>query len=170
MKTILTALPALALLSLGGCVGLSRSEALAPISAADAAGGRIETVTVKRSTQLKKLTPQFDDIFRARVKAKTDACATGSRPLRLEATLDRLDKANVAVTAVIGGANVLRGEAQLVDVATGKTIGSYKIGKTIVGGRIGVVEMAQAEEQLSDAFGEELCTQAFAKPAAAAAP
>jgi len=164
MKTILTAVPALALLLLGGCVGLSRSETVSAISAADAAGGRIETVTVKRGTALKKLTPQFDDIFRSRVKAKTDACATGSRPLRLEATLDRVDKANVAMTAVIGGANVLRGEARLVDVATGKTVGSYKIGKTIVGGRFGAIAMAEAEEQLSDAFGDELCTQAFAKP------
>lgn len=162
MKSALILLPAVAVM-MSGCVGLSRSEVVQPMSAAEASGGRIESVTVARSKPL-KVTPEFDGIFKARVKAKTDACATGDRPLRLETTLDRLDKANVAVTAVIGGANVLRGEARLIDVSTGKTVGTYKIGKTIVGGRIGVIEMAQAEEQLSDAFGEELCAQAFAKP------
>lgn len=160
--TIALAVPACALL-LSGCVGLSRSETVSAMAPRDA--GRIDTVTVTRSKTFEKLTPEFDGLFRQRVKAKTDACATGTRALRLEATLDRLDKANVAVTAVIGGANVIRGHARLVDAATGKTVGRYKIGKTIVGGRFGAIEMAEAEEQLSDAFGDELCAQAF-KPAA----
>ncbi len=166
MKTTFVLATAGCAVLLSGCVGLSRSEPVSAISAADAAGVRIETVTVARSKDFEKLTPGFDELFRTRVKAKTDACATGSRPLRLEATLDRFEKANVAVTAVIGGANVVRGQAVLIDVATGKTVGRYKIGKTIVGGRFGAIEMAEAEEQLSDAFGEELCTQVFAKPVA----
>lgn len=163
MKTALILVPAIAVM-MSGCVSLSRSETTQAMSAAEASGGRIEAITVARSKPL-KVTPEFDDLFKARVKAKTDACATGSRPLRLETTLDRFDKANVAMTAIIGGANVLRGKARLIDVSTGKTVGTYDIGKTVVGGRIGVIEMAQAEEQLSDAFGEELCTQAFPKPA-----
>jgi len=162
MKSALILVPALAMMA-SGCVSLSRSDTVQPMSAAEASGGRIEAITVVRSKPL-KVTPEFDDLFKARVKAKTDACATGSRPLRLETTLDRLDKANVAMTAVIGGANVLRGKARLIDIGTGKTVGTYNIGKTVVGGRIGVIQMAEAEEQLSDAFGEELCTQAFAKP------
>jgi hypothetical protein len=161
MKTAALAVPACALL-LTGCVGMSRSSAVAPLAADIAAAGRIDSVTLARPADL-KVTGEFDAIFKARVKAKTDACATGARPLRLEASVQRLDKANVAMTAVIGGANVLRGQAKLIDVATGKTVGDYNIGKTIVGGRVGVIEMAQAEEQLSDAFGEELCAQAFPK-------
>lgn len=163
MKPALLVLPLTALM-LSGCVSLSRSETVQPISAADAAGGRIETIALRRGGDL-KLTPGFDDLFRARVKAKTDACATGDRPLRLEASLERFDKANPAMTAIVAGANVMRGEARLVDIRTGKTVGSYKIGKTIVGGRFAVIVMAEAEEQLSDAFGEELCEKAFAKAA-----
>ena len=62
---------------------------------------------------------------------------------------------------VIVGANVLRGSARLVDPSTGQLVGEYEIGQTVIGGRIAVVEMAEAEEQMSDAFGEELCEQAF---------
>jgi len=161
MKTALILLPLAALLA--GCVSLSRSEVVDPISAEAAAGGRIEAVTLRRDAAL-KVTPGFDDLFRSRVKAKTDACATGTRPLRLEASLQRFDKGNPVLIAVAAGANVLRGEARLVDVATGRTVGTYRIGKTIVGGRFAVITMGQAEEQLSDAFGEELCSEAFARP------
>ena len=161
MKPVLILLPLTALLA--GCVSLSRSEVVQPLSADAAAGGRIESVTLDRDEGL-KVTPGFDELFKARVKAKTAVCATGSRALRLEASLQRFEKGNPVLIAVAAGANVLRGEARLVDVATGKTVGTYKIGKTIVGGRFAVITMGQAEEQLSDAFGDELCAEAF-KPA-----
>ena len=110
-----------------------------------------------------KVTAEFDQIFKAHVKAKLDVCAKGVRPLRLEAKVDRLDKANPVLTTVVAGANVLRGEARLVDIATGQVVADYKVGQTIVGGRFAIVVMGQAEEQLSDAFGDELCKQAFPK-------
>lgn len=160
----LTALT-LAAVALSGCVGMSRSATVSPLAADWTQDARIESVTVTHGAL--KVTPQFDDIFRQRVKAKLDACAKGQRPLRLEAKVDRLDKANPVVTTIIGGANVLRGEARLVDAATGRQVAEYDVGKTIVGGRIGILEMGQAEEQLSDAYGDELCKQAF--PAAVAA-
>lgn len=153
-----------AAVALCGCVSLSRSEALAPLPEELARSGRVTEIRLIRADEL-KVTDGFDDIFRSRVQAKLDACATGERPLRLEAELERLDKANPVVTAVVAGSNVLRGSARLVDVATGQVVADYKVGKTIVGGRFAVVVMGEAEEQLSDAFGEELCEQAFA-PAA----
>ena len=138
----------------------SRSEAVSPLSADWATNGRIEEIALSKGDL--KVTPEFDGIFKSRVKAKLDACARGARPLRLEAKIDRLDKANPVLTTVVAGANVLRGEARLVDIATGQTVADYKVGKTVVGGRFAIVVMGQAEEQLSDAFGDELCKQAFA--------
>jgi len=155
---------ALAGVALCGCVSMSRSAAVAPISANWASTGRIETIVLAKSAEL-KVTPEFDGIFRSRVQTKLDACAKGARPLRLEVTLDRLDKANPVLTTVVAGANVLRGQARLVDPASGALVADYKIGKTIVGGRFAIVVMGQAEEQLSDAFGDELCKQAFAASA-----
>jgi hypothetical protein len=114
------------------------------------------------------VSPQFEAIFRERVKAKLAGCARGDRPLRLEASVERLTRTNPVITAVVAGANVLRGTARLVDAGTGEPAGEYQIGRTVVGGRVAAIVMAQAEEQLSDAFGEELCRQAFS-PAAAPA-
>jgi hypothetical protein len=138
---------------------MSRSAAVSPLPSDWAASGHVTEITLTHGAL--KVTPEFDAIFKAHVKAKLDACAQGARPLRLEARIDRLDKANPVLTTVVAGANVLRGEARLVDLATGQAVGDYRIGQTVVGGRVAIITMGQAEEQLSDAFGEELCKQAF---------
>jgi hypothetical protein len=153
-------LATVAALALAGCVSLSRSETVAALPPELTANARVTEIVLTRMPDL-KVTPGFDDLFRQRVQAKLDACATGQRPLRLDAVITRFDKANPVLTAVVAGSNVLRGSARLVDVETGQTVGDYKVGKTVVGGRFAVVVMAEAEEQLSDAFGEELCKQAF---------
>lgn len=157
---IRTAAVTVAAISLAGCMSMSRSETVSPLSADWASNGRVEQIVLTKADL--KVTPEFDGIFQSHVKAKLDACARGTRPLRLEARIDRLDKANPVITTVVAGANVLRGEARLVDIATGQVVADYKVGQTIVGGRFAIVVMGQAEEQLSDAFGDELCKQAFA--------
>ena len=156
-RTILT----MALLALGGCASLSRSGPVAPLAAAVAQDAHVSEITLVKVGDL-NLSPEFDRIFVSRVQAKLDQCARGATPLKLEARIDRFDKADPVMTAVIGGANVLRGQAVLADPATGAPVGEYRIGQTVIGGRIAVVLMAEAEEQLSDAFGAELCRQAFA--------
>ncbi|CAN5225438.1 hypothetical protein BH11PSE2_BH11PSE2_17070 [soil metagenome] len=153
---------------LTGCVSLSRSDTVSTLPADMAANGRIESIQLSRGDI--KVTPGFDALFKSHVKTKLDACAHGAMPLRLEARIDRFDKANPVITTVIAGANVLRGEARLIDVASGRVVGVYHIGHTVVGGRLGILQMGQAEEQLSDAFGSELCKQAFAPAAATAVP
>ena len=150
----------LAAVAVSGCVSMSRSSTLAPMDAAAAAGTRIGEVTLAVEDGV-TVRPEFEAIFRQHVQAKLDACATGARPLRLEATISRFDRANPAQVMLIGGANVLRGGANLVDPATGQVVGRYEIGKTIVGSRLGIFQMAESEEQLSDAFGAELCEQAY---------
>ena len=156
------------LLMLGGCVSLSRSAAVAPTPGDLAATGRVTEIVLTSTPG--SVSPQFPEIFRSRVQAKLDACATGARPLRLEATVERLSKTNPVVTAVVAGANVLRATARLQDVETGAFAGEYQIGQTVVGGRVAVIVMAEAEEQMSDAFGDELCKQVFARTAVPAAP
>jgi hypothetical protein len=151
---------ALGAVCLTGCVSMSRSQTVSSLPADLASNGRVESVRLTRGDL--KVTPAFNDLFRTRVKAKLDTCAKGSRPLRLEASINRFDKANPVLTTLVAGANVLRGEARLIDVATGRTVGVYQIGHTVVGGRLAILKMGEAEEQLSDAFGAELCQQAFA--------
>lgn len=146
-----------------GCVNLSRSQAVAPLAGEVAQTGRVDEIVLLSAPET--VSPEFAGIFQQRVKAKLDACAKGERPLRLEASVERLTRTNPVVTAVLAGANVLRGTARLVDSSSGEPAGEYQIGRTVVGGRVGAIVMAQSEEQLSDAFGDELCKQAFAAQA-----
>ena len=144
---------------LAGCVNLSRTAAVTPARpevVRDAHVARI--VLTAREIGAR---PEFEAIFLQRVKAKLDQCAKGSTPLRLEAALDRVEKTNPVVTALLFGANVLRGAATLVREDTGEVVGQYQIGRTVVGRGPAVIQMAEAEEQLSDAYGEELCKAAF---------
>ena len=157
---------ALGAVCLTGCVSMSRSQTVTGLSPDLTANGRIESVRLTRGDL--KVTPEFDQLFRSRVKAKLDACAKGTRPLRLDASINRFDKANPVLTTLVAGANVLRGEARLIDVASGEVVAIYQIGHTVVGGRLGILKMGEAEEQLSDAFGTELCQQAFATRTATA--
>jgi hypothetical protein len=147
------------ILALGGCANLSRSSTAAPLAPELARNSRVDEVVLASAPA--SVSPEFEAIFRLRVKKKLDECATGDRPLRLEASVERLTRTNPVMTAVLAGANVLRGSARLVDVETSAPAGEFQIGRTVVGARMGAIVMAQAEEQLSDAFGDELCKQAF---------
>jgi hypothetical protein len=151
---------AAAALALSACMSLSRSSTLTALPAGEAARLKVTEIRLTVSDAV-KVSPKFDEIFREHVQAKLDKCATGEQPVRLEAKVDRLDKSNAVLTAIVAGSNVLRGSAKLVDVSSGAVIGDYQVGQTVVGRSVAVVVMAKAEEQLSDGFGEELCKQAF---------
>jgi hypothetical protein len=148
---------------LSGCVSLSRSSTVTALPAGDAARLKVSEITLTVADGV-KVSPKFEAIFRQRVQAKLDACAKCDRPVRLEARVDRLDKSNAVMTAIVAGANVLRGSARLVDVNSGAVVADYRVGQTVVGRSVAVVVMAKAEEELSDGFGDELCKQAFPKP------
>lgn len=160
MRLLPLAAIALVGLSTSACVSMSRSSAVTPLPAALASGSRVSEIRVTTGEGVGSR-PQFAGIFQERVGAELSQCATGTRPLRLEATIDRLDRANPAQVMIVGGANVLRGHARLIDPSNGRVVGEYEIGKTIVGSRFSIFQMAESEEQLSDAFGSELCKQAF---------
>ncbi len=161
MNRILLAAGAALLLS--GCMSLSRSSTVTALPAGDAAQLKVSEIKLTVADGV-KVSPKFEDIFRQHVQAKLDGCAKGGRPVRLEAKVDRLDKSNAVMTAIVAGANVLRGSARLVDVSSGAVVADYQVGETVVGRSVAVVVMAKAEEQLSDGFGDELCKQAFPKP------
>jgi hypothetical protein len=152
-----------AALALSGCMSLSRSSTVTALPSGDASRLRVSEIKLTVADRV-KVSPKFEEIFRQHVQAKLDVCASGDRPVRLEATVDRLDKSNAVITAIVAGANVLRGSARLVDVGSGAVVADYQVGQTVVGRSVAVVVMAKAEEQLSDGFGDELCKQAFPKP------
>jgi hypothetical protein len=158
-RLALLALPAVALLA-SGCVSTSHSSAVRPLSADLASTARVAEITLRRDGDI-KVTPEFDSLFKSLVQKELDKCATGSRPLRLEASITSLDKANPAMTLLIAGKNAVRGHARLVDAQSGKVVGEYEIGQTVVGSRLAIIQMSEAEEQVSKGFGREVCKQAF---------
>lgn len=149
---------AVAAVPLAACVNLSRSAPVTPIAAAESY--RVSEVRLSVDPEI-QTTAEFSGLFAERVQAELNGCADGATPLRLEAEISRFDRANPVQVALIGGANVLRGSARLVEPSTGRVVGEYEIGRTVVGARIAAFEMAESEEQLSTAFGRELCEQAF---------
>ena len=159
MRPIFLAVPVLAL-AVSGCMNLSRSVPVTPMAAGAQASYRVGEVRLALDPEI-QASPEFQGIFQQRVQNELNDCATGSRPLRLEASIARLDRANPVQVAIIGGANVLRGNARLVDPADGRVVGEYEIGSTVIGARFAAFSMAESEEQLSTNFGRELCDQAF---------
>ena len=158
-RPALLALP-LAAIALTGCVAMSRSSTVSALPDDLAASGKVTEITLRRDGDI-KVTPDFDTLFKTHVQAELDKCATGTRPLRLEASITSLDKANPAMTLLIAGKNAVRGHARLVDARTGKVVGEYEIGQTVVGSRLAIIQMSEAEEQVSTGFGREVCKQAF---------
>ena len=77
--------------------------------------------------------------------------------------MDQFDRANPAMTWLITDANRVAGTARLMD-ASGAVVGEYRIERALrMGGMLGVVALAQAEEQMGRAFGDELCKRAFGR-------
>ncbi len=153
--------------ALSGCLSMSRSSTEASLPADIARDGRVDIVNLDYAPVMRKVGADFPTIFTAQVKAKLDGCAKGARPLRLDASVTQYFRTHPLFTAAVAGRNRIRGVAVLTDVQTGHVVGRYRIGKTIVGSRLGVIFMGPAQTQLSAAFGEEVCRQAFR---AAAAP
>lgn len=164
-KTLAAAAALLAALSLGGCISKSKSTVIAPLAATTAADARVDEV-VFDGGDLQGVSPEFAQTFKTNVKARLDACAKGSKPLRLEASISQAKKANKALVIVLGaGRSSVAGHAKLIDIASGATVGEYDIGRKVYGARPAMFVMLQGEKQLSNAFGDELCARAF-KPAA----
>ena len=158
MRLVPLAAALLAATALSACMSMSRSSTVSAMDRTAAMGSRVSEIRLVTDDEV-TVRPEFDAIFQQRVQQRLDTCATGTRPLRLEASISRFDRANPAQVMLIGGANVLRGTARLVDPATGAVVGEYEIGKTIVGSRLSIFQMAESEEQLSDALARNCASR-----------
>lgn len=146
--------------TLSACVTSSSGDtirALAPERARTASIGEIVMVSKPET-----VSEDFATVFTTRVREEVAKCATGDQPLRLEVRITEMKAANPAMTVLVGDSNRIRGTAVLVDPATGQTVGDFEITRsTGGGGLIAAASMGQAEEQMSRAFGEEVCKRAF---------
>jgi hypothetical protein len=100
--------------------------------------------------------------MKAKLEEKLAQCAVGSRPLRLEATINRLKEANPAMTWLLADSNSISGSVKLVDPTTNEVLGAYAVTRSFAAaGLIGVAMTSDAEGQMSEAFGGEVCKAIF---------
>jgi hypothetical protein len=152
--------PALAgLLLLGGCVSAGSSGAINPLPSALAGGARVASVELRNTPD--GASSGFDSRFEAAVQTQLNKCATGAEALTLEVSLDGYYAPNPAMAAFAPMKSLVSGVARLRD-AGGTIVGEYRIERSLmIGGIAGAIAAANAESNMSNAFGEELCKQAF---------
>jgi hypothetical protein len=157
MKIIVPALAGLFLL--GGCVSAGDSGAVSPLASGLRESARITTVTLRNTPQT--ATIGFESRFTGAVQTQLNKCATGSQPLTLEITLNGYNAPNPAMALFAPMKSEVSGVARLRD-AGGSVVGEYRIERSLmIGGFAGAIVAANAESNMSNAFGEELCKQAF---------
>jgi hypothetical protein len=146
---------------LAGCVTSNGTSAVHPMSKDAAARGRVTLVQLHNTPS--NVSGDFTAQFQNTVQSKLNECADGDYPLVLTVTLNGYHSANAAIALFAPSQSEISGVARLTD-ASGAVVGEYNIRRTImVGGVIGAVVAANAEQNMSSAFGEELCKQAFKK-------
>jgi hypothetical protein len=147
-------------LVLAGCETAGGSAPIQPLPRDLQTGGTVVSVNLTDAPET-GVSAGFEALFERSVQTRLNTCARGSQPLTLEVTLDGFDRANPAMTWLIGDENRIAGIATLTD-ASGTLVGEYRIQRAfLASGLIGIALTAQAEDQMSVAFGDELCKQAF---------
>lgn len=158
MKPNLPALMALTLLA--GCVSSGKSGAISALPDSVRANARIASVELQ-NTPRTGVSATFNSDFERSVQTKVDGCTTGQSALTLQVTLDGYHAPNFAHALFAPSESQISGVARLID-ASGAVVGEYRIQRSlIIGGVLGAVAAANAERTMSEAFGDELCKQAF---------
>ena len=97
------------------------------------------------------------------LREKIGECAVGSTPTRFEVTITEMKGQNAAKTLFLGDSSGARGKVKLVDIATGATIGDYDLVHSKgSGGVLGMIALADAEQDVSNAFGDQICREILA--------
>jgi hypothetical protein len=103
----------------------------------------------------------FSDTFVEAVREHTNRCATGPKKLNLRLHVDEVRRADRLDTVLHGGEHRLAAIAELVDPATRAVVGRYPIAVAVDAGTPLAALLADRQVLVSDAFGAELCRQAF---------
>lgn len=157
MKLIVPALVGAFLLA--GCVSSHGTNAIQNISSEAASRGRVTRVMLLNTPD--NVSPGFVSEFQTSVMQRLSQCADGDMPLTLSVTLNGYQSANAALAFLAPAQSQISGVARLTD-ASGAVVGEYNIRRSLtVGGVMGAVAASNAEHHMSNAFGEELCKQAF---------
>ncbi|WP_296819022.1 hypothetical protein [Brevundimonas sp.] len=150
---------AVAGLLLCACQTSTGSAPVSPLPAALAGGSHISAVQLQNAPQ--GVSTTFRSEFEEGLLTRLGRCATGSTPLTVSVTLDGYNAANPALALFAPSTSQISGVARVLD-AEGIEVGRYRIRRTFtMGGIGGAIAATGAESTMIDAFGDELCEQAF---------
>jgi hypothetical protein len=142
-----------------GCT-YSSSEAVKTLPPDIAKNAKIADVVVLSVPT--NVSPQFKDMLTAHLREETARCARGAQPLRLEVAVSDLTEQDPGMTFLAGSADKIKGSARLIDPSTNQVVGDYDISHSFgAGGLLGMALLSGAEDKMSDAFAEEVCSRAF---------
>ncbi len=152
-STVCLAIAGLAIL-LAGCQ--ARTQPIRTVSVADAKTYSVARIEVGPKSGV--VAPETLARVEAALKEATDYCATGERPVILEARIDHYREAGTASTILIGDQSNLAGRVALRDPGTRRVLASAYVESYIGGGGlIGVAITELGEEGLPDSFANDVC-------------
>lgn len=126
------------------------------------AAARVDTIVM--SSDWLTSEPDFSDTFVEELREELAQCAVGPRRLTLRVHVDDLRRGDRLEAVLAGGAeHQVSGLAEFVDPQNGVVLGRYPI--RVTAGTNSRVAAALADRQMvvSEAFGRELCRQAFGR-------
>jgi hypothetical protein len=142
---------------LAGCAPVVAGGSLLPLRPELADGARVDVITL--SSGWLRSEPDFADTFTEELREELTLCAAGPRRLNLRVHLDELQRGDRAP----GATHYLSGVVEFVDPASGAAVGRYLI-EAEAGTQNPLAAMvADRQMVVSEAFGRELCRQAFGR-------
>jgi hypothetical protein len=154
------------LMLLAGCESARGSTVIQPLAGPLASSARVTSVRFT-GQQAQGVGDQFRARFARAVQNRLDDCARGEVPLSLEVTVDDFEGANPGLALLFPNQSRISGTARLRD-ASGAVVGQYRIERSLtVGGLAGALMASQALDNMSSAFGDEVCKKAFGRNPAA---
>ncbi|MBX4158662.1 hypothetical protein K4A07_16190, partial [Lactiplantibacillus plantarum] len=123
---------AFAALCVSGCVSSGSGDTILAIPREQAAAMSVGQIVLTGRPE--NVSADFEQVFATQVRQETDRCATGATPLRLEVRVTEFKKANPAMTFLVGDSNVIKGQAVLIDPATGRKVADFDITRSVGGG------------------------------------
>lgn len=160
MKITLLAVAGLMLLA--GCESARGSSVIQPLATHLVSGARVTSVQFT-GRQAQGVGDQFRSQFSRVVQNRLNDCARGETPLTLDVTVDNFEGANPGLALLFPSQSRISGTARLRD-ASGTVVGQYRIERSLtVGGLAGALMASQALDNMSGAFGDEVCKKAFGR-------
>lgn len=161
MKNMISGAALIGTVLLAGCAS-SKTEAVMGLDAARAKTVALGEVVVTDQTGGNNAS--LVETMTTAIREKVSKCATGTSPTRFEVTVTELKGQNGAMTMLLASSSRARGKVKMIDMSSGATIGDYDLTHSKGGaGLIGVIALSGAEKNMSNAFGDQICTVVQAK-------